>query len=419
MPVGAERSLALGHRSIEVALGWLEMIDAELGAFVDEADRRGRLGSTEVPAGPLQGVPVGVKDLYRVAGLPTRAGSRLPPELFDGAESLVVTRLTRAGAVVLGKTAMDELAYCEPPATKNPLDPRRTPGGSSGGSAAAVAAGICPVSIGSQTLESVLVPATYCGVIGFKPTFGRLPFDGVPLAPSIDTIGFLSRSIDDLRAASAAILPEWIEPEAPTRPVLGVPHAWGPQREVGDAWRAFEEHVETLRARGFELRRADVPWTDDDDRLVWEQRTLDLLHGEMAAVHATWFDRYADLYRTGTANGVLQGRSIEPPRVDRCREARGTLADLLVANAASAGIDAWICPTAPGVAPVGAQQAGFSWMTGLWSFAGVPSISIPVTDRSEVLPRGIQLVGSPGDDEELLSWAAPIADALSRSEEPA
>ncbi len=236
---GAERRTASDHPRVVVALERLDAVDAELGAFVDESDRRGRLGSTEVATGFLHGVAVGVKDLYRVAGLSTRAGSRLPPELFERGQSAVVTRLVGAGAVVLGKTAMDEFAYCEPPATRNPLDPRRTPGGSSGGSAAAVAAGICPISIGSQTLQSVLVPAAYCGVIGFKPTYGRLAFDGVPLAPSIDTVGFLSRSVDDLRAVAAEVLPGWIEPEAPTRPVLGIPYAWGPHREVGDAWRAF------------------------------------------------------------------------------------------------------------------------------------------------------------------------------------
>ncbi len=160
------------------------------------------------------------------------------------------------------------------------------------------------------------------------------------------------------------------------------------------------------------MRRVDLPWTDDDDRLVWEQRTLDLLHGEMARVHAPWFDRYAHLYRPGTARGVLHGRGIEPARVDRCREARDTLADLLVDGAASAGIDAWICPTAPGPAPVGAQQAGFSWMTGLWSYAGLPSITVPVTDRGETLPRGVQLVSRPGTDEALVAWAGVVADAL-------
>src|SRR5918996_4073545 len=170
------------HVDVASALERLEAIDPSIEAFVDESDRRRRLEASPPTAGPLHGVAVGVKDLYRVEGLPTTAGSRLPVSVFEGEESLVVKKLKQAGAVVLGKTAMDEFAYCEPPPTKNPLDPRRTPGGSSGGSAAAVAAGICRLAVGSQTLQSIIVPATYCGVVGYKPTFERLTFDGIPLA---------------------------------------------------------------------------------------------------------------------------------------------------------------------------------------------------------------------------------------------
>ena len=146
---------------VPAALERLEVIDPAVNAFVDETDRRIRIESTRPADGPLRGVAVGAKDLYRVEGLPTRAGSRLPASLFDGDESTIVRELRRAGAVVLGKTAMDEFAYCEPPPTKNPRDRRRTPGGSSGGSAAAVAAGICRLAVGSQTLQSIVVPAAY------------------------------------------------------------------------------------------------------------------------------------------------------------------------------------------------------------------------------------------------------------------
>ena len=168
-----------------------------------------------------------VKDLYRVDGLPTRGGSRLPPSVFEGDESSVVTDLKRAGAVVLGKTDMDEFAYCEPPPTKNPRDLRRTPGGSSGGSAAAVAAGICGLAVGSQTLQSVVVPAAYCGVVGYKTSFGRPAFDGIPLAPSIDSVGYLAPSVADVRTAAATLVPRWNEPAPSSSPVLGVLEPWG------------------------------------------------------------------------------------------------------------------------------------------------------------------------------------------------
>ena len=229
---------------------------------------------------------VGVKDLYRVEGVPTRAGSRLPASVFEGEESLVVKKLKQAGAVVLGKTAMDEFAYCEPPSTKNPHDLRRTPGGSSGGSAAAVAAGICRLAVGSQTLQSIVVPAAYCGVVGYKPTFERLEFDGIPLAPSIDTVGFLAPTVADLHTGVSALIDDWTDPTSSSRPVLGVPEPWGPRPLVDEGWRAHERHLEVLRSQGFELRPTRVPWNTPQDLSDWERRVGDLLHAEMSLGHA-------------------------------------------------------------------------------------------------------------------------------------
>src|SRR4051812_44415716 len=184
------------------AVDRLEAVNPDVKAFLDEQDRRDRLARTAPVAGPLQGLPVGVKDLYRVDGLPTRAGSTLPEELFAGEQSWIVSQVCGAGGVVLGKTAMDEFAYCEPPPTRNPLDLTRSPDGSSGGSAAAVAAGICPAALGSQTLHSTIGPASACGIVGYKPSFGRWPFDGVGLSASFDTLGFLA---DDLASLTRVV----------------------------------------------------------------------------------------------------------------------------------------------------------------------------------------------------------------------
>ncbi len=353
-----------------------------------------------------------VKDLYRVDGLPTRAGSRLPPSVFEGDESSVVTDLKRAGAVVLGKTDMDEFAYCEPPPTKNPRDPRRTPGGSSGGSAAAVAAGICGLAVGSQTLQSVVVPAAYCGVVGYKTSFGRPAFDGIPLAPSIDSVGFLAPSVADVRTAAATLVPRWNEPATSSSPVLGVLEPWGDPSLVGEGWRAFATHLAVLRDHGVELRPTSVPWNDPDVRGEWGTRVFDLLHGEMALAHAPWFDRFAHLYRTYTVEAVRGGQKITAERIRECRDARSELAGRLDELASSAGIDAWVCPSARGVAPIGYQDTGDATMTGLWSYAGFPAISLPVFDGPDGLPLGVQLVTTHGRDEELLGWAAHVETAL-------
>jgi Asp-tRNA(Asn)/Glu-tRNA(Gln) amidotransferase A subunit family amidase len=389
----------------------IEHIDSDVAAFVCTAspDRPSGYGELAAPTGPLAGTAVGVKDLFRVDGMPTRAGSRLPADLFDGPESVVVKRLRAAGAWIVGKTAMDEFAYCEPPPTRNPLDPRRTPGGSSGGSAAAVAAGMCPLTVGSQTLLSTIVPASYCGIVGYKPTFDRLSSDGVPMAPSIDTVGFLASSMELVRTAAEQVLPGWRAIPDSGRPVLGVPPRWGPQRRHDQGWEAFDRHVETLTGAGFEIRRARLPWNDDLES--WASVIRDQLHGEMASVHADWYARYADLYRPRTRQGVERGQAVGDQRLAECRAAQGKLRDMLRGVTAGAGVDCWICPSAGSVAP-GEGDRRDSWMTSFWSYAGWPSISIPIFDGPDGLPHGLQCVAPAAQDEELLAWGHAISTAL-------
>ncbi len=399
---------------VGAALQRLESIDPSIQAFVTEPARRSRLESSPPGDGPLHGVAVGVKDLYRVNGLPTRAGSQLPAEVFEGEESWIVTTLRDAGAVVLGKTALDEFAYCEPPLTKNPRDPERTPGGSSGGSAAAVASGICRLAVGSQTLQSVIVPASYCGIVGYKATFGRIPFDGIPLSASMDSVGFLAPSVAGLRSDVASLVPGWRDTEPSAPPVLGILEAWGTPEIVADGWSAHRRHLDALSGRGVELRSVVVPWNDPRGLRDWGRRIGDLLHGEMALAHAGWFDRFAHLYRPRTAKAVRAGRTIPPERVLEGRESRGDLASLLQDSASTSGIDAWVCPATVGVAPIGYQETGDGTMTAFWSYAGFPSITVPVFDGPGGLPLGIQLVAPPGRDEHLLHWAGLLEVALGR-----
>ena len=365
----------------------------------------------QVVAGPLRGIPVGVKDLYRVDDLPTQAGSRLPAQTFEGAESVVVSRLRAAGASILGKTAMDEFAYCEPPSTRNPRDLRRTPGGSSGGSAAAVAAGMCPLAIGSQTLQSTIVPASYCGVVGYKPTFDRIPFNGVALAPSFNTVGFLASSVETLRFAVAQVLPGWrAEPPVGRRPVIGIPPQWGRRRLHAEGWAAFDRHAHALEAAGFELRRAEVPWSGHLDH--WAAVIRDLLHGELAEIHARWYADHAEAYRPRTRQAVERGQAVSSERLQECRAAREAFAALLERATIRAEVDCWICPATGGVAPEGYEYTGDSWLTSFWSLAGWPSISIPVFDGTDGLPHGLQCIAPAGRDEQVLDWAEALARVL-------
>ena len=206
--VAALSSGALDLRTyLEETCARLDELEPQLCAFLPESERRTRLraearallarfpDAIERPA--LFGVPVGIKDLFRVAGFETRAGSCLPPEVFAGAEASIVTRLRQAGALVLGKTTTEEFAYRgTPPPTRNPHNLAHTPGGSSSGSAAAVAAGLCPLALGTQTLRSTIGPAAYCGTVGFKLSHARVPLDGlVLLSASIDSLGLFTLDV--------------------------------------------------------------------------------------------------------------------------------------------------------------------------------------------------------------------------------
>ena len=158
----------------------------------------------------LFGVFIGVKDIFRVDGFPTRAGSRLPPDLFAGEEAESVTRLRQAGALILGKTVSTEFAYFAPGPTRNPHHLQHTPGGSSSGSAAAVAAGLCPVALGTQTIGSIIRPAAFCGVVGYKPSYDRISRSGViPLSPSLDHVGLFAADVEDVKRCAQLLIGEW------------------------------------------------------------------------------------------------------------------------------------------------------------------------------------------------------------------
>lgn len=396
--------------AVQAAFRVIDQLEPEIRAFVHLGDRT---VAPRADHGPLEDLPVGVKDLFRVAGMPTRVGSALPPELFAGAESAVVTRLRAAGATIVGKTAMDEFAYCEPPATKNPRDQRRTPGGSSGGSAAAVAAGMCSIAIGSQTLLSTIVPASYCGVVGFKPTFGRIPFDGVPLAPSLDTVGLLGTTVDVVRTAAQQLFPDWRTIAGPDQPVIGLPDRWGLARLHTDGWDAFDLHAQALAATGLETRSGRLPWNDDLDH--WAAVIRDLVHGELARVHAGWFGDHVALYRPRTRRAIELGQAVDDRRLAACVGLRETLAELVQQATERAGADCWSCPSTGTVAPLGYDSTGDGWLTSFWSYLGWPSITLPIFDGPDGLPRGLQCVAPAGHDEELLAWAGSLSELLDES----
>jgi Asp-tRNA(Asn)/Glu-tRNA(Gln) amidotransferase A subunit family amidase len=207
-------------------------------AFIPEKDRFTRLRQEAdallarypdlVKRPPLFGMLLGVKDIFHVKGFITQAGSKLPPEELQGHEARCVTRLKNAGALIIGKTVTTEFAYFTPGPTRNPHNPAHTPGGSSSGSAAAVAAGFCTAALGTQTIGSIIRPAAFCGVVGFKPTYDRTPRDGViPLSPSLDHVGFFAPDVETAKRVASVLLDDWRIGElgiTTRKPTLGVPN---------------------------------------------------------------------------------------------------------------------------------------------------------------------------------------------------
>ncbi|MFF4285222.1 amidase [Streptomyces sp. NPDC001633] len=415
----------------------IDAVDPQVRAFVPEHGRRTRLleAARELaaagPPGPagrpaLYGVPVGIKDIVRVDGLPTRAGSALPPEVLAGAQAAVVDRLRAAGALVAGKTVTAEFAVTAPGPTRNPHHPAHTPGGSSSGSAAAVAAGMVPLAIGTQTVGSMIRPAAFCGVVGFKPTYGRIPLDGViPNALSFDTLGWYATDVAGVALAASALLDGWRgggggpgrpepdpRPGRASRPVLGVPVGPYLERAGEEALRAFKEQLGLLGAAGYEVR--EVPVMDDFDAVVEQLFTMNRY--EVARAHADWFARFGDRYREQTTAAIRQGQAIGDAAYEAARRRRAAFRAELAAASSGAGIDLWLAPAATGPAPADLTTTGTSIMCLPWSNAGLPSLSLPAGRAADGLPLGLQLIAAEGADEALLDAATGIERVLNGAE---
>ncbi len=363
---------------------------------------------------PLFGLPVGVKGIFHVDGFETRAGSKIPADRLAGQQAASLTQLKDAGALVLGKTVATEFAYFAPGPTRNPHNLEHTPGGSSSGSAAGVAAGLAPIALGTQTIGSINRPAAFCGVVGFKPSYGRISAAGlVPLAPSLDHVGTFTTDIGGTLIAAPFLLADWKPGNldrdlAPGTVTLGIPR--GPYMEGAsdEAMAHFESVRIQLEASG--LRVIDVPAMPDHAEI--EQRHYLILAAEAAAVHREWFDEFGKLYAPKTAELIERGREISDDQLAMAVEGRSTLREQLQALMAESRIDAWISPAAPGPAPKGIENTGDPAMNLPWTHSGLPTIGLPSGWSANELPLGIQLTGSWYADERLLAEAVAVERAL-------
>jgi len=384
----------------------------------DEERKDGR------PLGPLHGVPLGIKDIIDTHDMPTEDGTVLHAGRSPIYDATVVAMLRAAGAIVLGKTVTTECAYFAPGKTRNPHNPAHTPGGSSSGSAAAVAAGMVPLALGSQTNGSTIRPASFCGVYGFKPTHGLVPRGGIMrLSRTLDHVGLFARTLEDI-----ALLAEQLtgyEPRDPdTRPRARLPFVataaqepplppllafvktpvW--ERAAQDTKDAFAELVSALGERVVEVQLPDSA----RKALDWH-RTI--MEAEMAASLEVEWDKGRERLSGQLRDLLARGHEV------RALDYQKALARIDLLNEGFAEIfercDAILTPAAPGTAPEGLDSTGDPSFCTFWTLCGMPALSLPLLQGANGLPLGVQLVGRRDSDTRLLRTAKWLTGHLEAS----
>ena len=395
---------------IREACDRIALVEPRLRALVVELNREHRLLAEAERQDPsVRPFLVGVKDIVNVADLPTRAGSTLPTELFAGPEATVVSRLREAGAIVLGKTTTTEFAFSEPAPTTNPHNERHTPGGSSSGSAAVVAAGYVRLAIGTQTVDSIVTPAAYCGVVGYKPSYGRIPIDGVlPFSQAMDHVGFLASDLKTIEFAAGTVCSEWRGTIAPELPAIGLPAPSYLEPVEPASLAAFDRIVAALSAAGCRV------WQTDGLADISEigRRHRRLIAAQFATVHREWFSKYGNRYSPKSAALFAEGAALGSDAVEEGLKGSTHLRAGLERTMDELGIDVWMSPATTGPAPRGLETIGDPIMALPWTHAHLPVVCIPTGAAPSGLPLGIQLVGRLSADEELLGFARAVARLL-------
>ena len=412
-PVELVESLLSQYDSLEPSLNAWVYLDRE--ALLADAQQKQEELEKGVNVGPLHGVPIGLKDIYYTAGIPTTACSKVYEEFVPEYDATTVTLLKNAGAIMMGKTVTTEFACMDPSPTKNPWNPAHTPGGSSSGSAVAVATRMCPAALGSQTVGSVLRPASYNGVVGFKPTFGRVSRYGViPVSWSLDHVGWMARSVED-----AALLMQVMAVADPNEPItVGLPAddfmaglASHSAPRIGLIRRFFYDNSDEETRKHTDgivnqLSRAgatieEIPLPDSIDTAIEDQRTIMAVEG--AAFHQPMYERQSQDYQPKLREMLRQGLATDGQTYSRALERRQQFTAEMQALAGKA--DVLLTPSTPTPALPDITNTGNTGFQGPWTSCGLPVITIPSGLAASGLPFGIQLASAPFSEPKLLAAA--------------
>jgi len=415
----------------EAYIGQVEAKEPSIKAFSwfdanyvrDQAKQLDQYRLRGMPLGPLHGIPVALKDIIDTKSIPTENGTQIDSGRVPTKDAVIVERLRSAGAIIFGKTRTTELAFLEPCETTNPVNPDRTPGGSSSGSAAAVAAGMVPVAIGTQTGGSIIRPASFCGVHAIKPSFGLIPRTGLLMqSPTLDTLGVFAGSIEDLALITDVLAgyddrdkqmeptptPQTLEvclnrvPVTPTFALVEPPHF---DKASKDMRGAFEELGEFLGDQAF---LTTLPTAFNE--AIRGREVINF--AEMAKCYYRYRRDHSDQLSKLVLSAIEEGEKLS------ARDYISSLDWRDILNAALEELfercDALIIPSALGGAP-GRETTGDAVFNGIWTLAGTPVVNIPVFEDSDGMPMGIQVIGPKGDDARLLRTARWLSESLSQA----
>ena len=395
---------------VERCIAAIEAQEGEIRAFatLDLPSLRTAASRPGLDATPLAGLPVGVKDILDTADLPTERGSPLFAGYRPFGDASIVRMMARAGGLLAGKTVTTEFAFMQPSPTRNPRRPSHTPGGSSAGSAAAVAAGMLPLAIGTQTGGSVIRPASFCGVTGFKPSFKLLPVLGLkPFAWSLDTLGLFAARVADIAFAMSALTGRDLALDAdPATPRFAVVKTARAAHASDDAHAALEAAARAAADAGAQVVELELPAEVE----AGDAASAVVQAYEAALTFADEWDRHRDQLSPTLAAYLEEAQRTAPEQYDAARRtsrrARNALADTLH------GFDAVLTFSAPGEAPEGHATTGSPVFNRLWTLAGTPCVNVTGLTGATGLPIGVQVVGRFARDKATLNAAHFLERAI-------